>query len=154
MSAKDFKLTLTVNKTPEEVFTAINNVRSWWSEDFKGQSEKLNDVFEVTFFGDVHYSKHKLVEVIPHKRIVWEVLDSKLNFLEDQSEWTGTKNIFEISQEGKKTKVQFTHVGLVPTSECYDDCYNGWNYYLKESLVPFINTGKGQPTPVGAKLEA
>lgn len=154
MSAKDFKLTLTVNKTPEEVFTAINNIRAWWSEDFKGKSEKLNDVFEVTFFGDVHYSKHKLVEVIPNKKIVWEVLDSKLNFLKNKSEWTGTKNIFEISQDKNKTKIQFTHEGLVPTIECYDDCYNGWNYYLKESLVPFINTGKGQPTEVGAKLEA
>ena len=154
MSAKDFTLSMLVSKTPEEVFKAINDVPRWWSEDFKGKSAKVNDVFEVTFFGDVHYSKHKLIEVIPDKRIVWEVMKSKLNFLENESEWTGTKNIFEISKEGKKAKITFTHEGLVPTIECYKDCYNGWHYYLKESLVPFIETGKGQPTPVGAKLEA
>lgn len=154
MRAKDFTLTMMVNKTPEEVFNSINNVPGWWSEDFKGNSKKLNDVFEVTFFGDVHYSKHKLIEVIPNKKIVWQVLDSKLNFLENKSEWTGTKNIFEISKEGSKTKIKFTHEGLVPTIECYKDCYNGWHYYLKESLVPFIEKGRGQPTAVGAKLEA
>src|SRR5690349_12507646 len=153
MSAKDFTLTMLVSKTPEEVFNSINNVPAWWSEDFKGKSKKLNDVFEVTFFGDVHYSKHKLIEVIANKKIVWQVMDSKLNFLENQSEWTGTKNIFEISKDGNKTKIKFTHEGLVPTIECYKDCYNGWNYYLKESLIPFIEKGKGQPTAVGAKLE-
>jgi uncharacterized protein YndB with AHSA1/START domain len=154
MSAKDFTLTLSVNKSPEEVFAAINNVPGWWSEDFKGKSQNLNDVFEVTFFGDVHYSKHKLTEVVPNKKVVWELKDSKLNFLDDKSEWTGTKNIFEISQKGNKTQIKFTHEGLVPTIECYKDCYNGWNYYLKESLIPFIETGVGQPTAVGARLEA
>ena len=153
MRAKDFTLTMLVNKEPEVVFDSINNIRKWWSEDFKGKSEKLNDVFEVTFFGDVHYSKHKLIEVIPGKKIVWQVLDSKLNFLENENEWTGTKNIFEISKQGNKTKIQFTHQGLVPKIECFSDCSKGWNYYLKESLLPFIEKGKGQPTVVGAKLE-
>jgi|SRR5688572_14285943 len=153
MSAKDFTLTMVVNKEPEVVFDSINNIRNWWSEDFKGKSEKLNDVFEVTFFGDVHYSKHKLIEVIPGKKIVWQVLDSKLNFIDNENEWTGTKNIFEISTQGNKTKIQFTHQGLVPKIECFSDCSKGWNYYLKESLLPFIETGKGQPTIVGAKLD-
>ena len=152
MSAKDFTLTLTVDKTAEEVFKAINQVPKWWSEDFKGNSQKLNDVFEVTFFGDVHYSKHQLTEIIPNKKIVWNVLDSRLNFLEKENEWTNTQNIFEIVQEGNKTKILFTHKGLVPKIECFDDCSKGWNYYLKESLLPFIEKGKGKPTVVGATL--
>jgi hypothetical protein len=29
--------------------------------------------------------------------------------------------------------------------ECYEGCSNGWTYFIKDSLVPFITEGKGQP---------
>ena len=143
MADTNFTATFFVDQTPGQVFDAITDVFGWWSQDFKGASKKLHDEFEVRF-GDVHYSKHKLVEVIPGGKIVWLVIDSKLNFLKDKSEWNGTQNVFDISKENDKTKILFTHVGLVPTIECFKNCANGWNYYL-ESLINLITTGKGNP---------
>ena len=92
---------------------------------------------------DIHYSKQKLIELVPNKKVVWLVSDSKLNFTKNVSEWTGTKIIFEISTINNKTQVHFTHSGLVPKIECFNDCSNAWSQLIQESLYSLITTGKG-----------
>ena len=144
MKEHDYHTSITVNVAAHEAFESINNVTKWWTENLEGSSQKLNDEFTVRF-GDVHYSKQKLVEVITDKKVVWMVTDSKLNFLKDKDEWTNTKISFEISRQGDKTQLRFTHLGLVPGVECYGDCSNGWSHYLQLSLLSLITTGKGQP---------
>ena len=74
---------------------------------------------------------------------VWLVTESNLSFTKNKSEWTGTKIIFEISELNNKTQVRFTHIGLVPTVECYRDCSNGWTELIQKSLLSLITKGKG-----------
>lgn len=144
MKAKDLTITFSVDKTPMEVYNTINNVRGWWSDSIEGGTTKLNDEF-IYRYKDMHYSTQRLVEMVPGKKIVWLITDSALTFIKDQGEWNGTKVVFDISGEGSKTKIQFTHVGLVPECECFTACSGGWNHYINKSLLPLLTKGVGQP---------
>ena len=121
--SKDYTASFTVDKTPEEVFNAINNVRAWWSGEITGDTNKLGAEFAYCVQG-LHRSKQKITESVTGKRVVWRVLDADLSFAKDKSEWKGTEIVFEIAKKDNKTEVRFRHAGLVPAYECYNNCSN------------------------------
>lgn len=142
MKNQSYTATIEVANSPKDVFNHIKDVSKWWSKDFEGSSTKLNDEFVICHPGR-HYSKQKLIEVIPDKKMVWLVTDSKLNWIEkDKYEWTNTKMIFEIATEGDKSVLHFTHEGLVPEKECYAMCQQGWSLVIKDWLFNYITNGK------------
>jgi hypothetical protein len=144
MPDQDFTATFEVDQTPEEAFAAIKNVRGWWSEEIEGSTDKLGD--EITYhYQDVHSCKMKLVEAVPGKKLAWLVLDNYFNFTEDETEWKGTKVIFEISRKGDKSEIRFTHEGLIAQYECFNVCSNAWRAYINGSLRSLIASGNGHP---------
>ncbi|HSF56154.1 MAG TPA: SRPBCC domain-containing protein [Algoriphagus sp.] len=146
MKEQDFTTNFSVASSPASVFEAITNFRGWWSDQIEGSTDKLNETF-FYHYKDVHLCKLKLIEIIPDKKLVYLVVDNHFNFTQDKSEWINNKLIFEISPDGEKTKVQFTHQGLVPDYECYDVCQDAWTSYIQGSLQSLITTGKGKPNP-------
>ncbi|RYY60383.1 MAG: SRPBCC domain-containing protein [Chitinophagaceae bacterium] len=153
MDTNNFNYVMEVDQTPSQVFNAVNNVKAWWLEDFRGSSARVGDEFEVRY-GDVHYSRHRLTELVPDKRVVWLVTDSSLNFLQNKSEWNGTTQVFGITETGGKTRLEFTHIGLVPASECYNDCRKGWTQFLEQSLQKLITEGTGDAAVMVPEMEA
>ncbi|WP_125720301.1 SRPBCC family protein [Flavobacterium ustbae] len=148
MNTQDFTTTILVNQSQEEVFKAIQNVRGWWSEEIEGKTANKGDEFKY-HYEDVHRCKIKLIEVIPNQKIVWLIEENYFSFTKDDKEWTNTTAVFAISKENDKTKLTFTHVGLVPEYECFEVCKSGWTNYIQNSLKKLIETGKGEPNSTG-----
>lgn len=146
MNSQDFTTAISVDQTPDEVFNAIRNVRGWWSEEIEGSTDKLGDEFTY-HYKDVHRCKMKITELFPGKKVVWLVLDNYFNFTQDETEWKGTKIVFELLRKGDKTEIHFSHLGLVPEYECFNVCSNAWGSYINGSLRSLIITGEGNPNP-------
>ena len=146
MNDQNYTTSFTVDRSPEDVFNAISNVREWWSGEIDGETGKPGAEFTYRY-KDVHRSTQKIIEFVPGKKVVWHVMDAQLNFVKDKTEWTGTDIVFEIFEKGGKTGLRFTHAGLVPAFECYGGCAGAWGFYINESLRSLITAGKGQPNP-------
>ena len=153
MSNKDFTTSIRVNKTPQEVFDAVNNVRGWWSENVAGITDRQGEEF-LYRYKDVHICKMRITELVPGTSVVWLVLDNEFNFTQDKNEWKGNNIVFEIEQQGKETQLTFTHHGLVPEYECYNVCFDAWTSYIQGSLKSLIETGQGKPNPADGGLNA
>ena len=146
MENQDFTTHFTVNKSPREVYHAINNIRGWWSENIEGATDQLNSTFRY-HYQDVHKSAIKITVLVPGSKVVWHILENFFKFTKDENEWTGTDIIFDISEQDGKTNLTFTHKGLIPTYECFELCRDAWTHYIQGSLKELITTGKGSPTP-------
>ena len=144
MKTESYTISYTVDRSPQEVFDAINNVRGWWSGEIDGRTDKLGAEFTYRY-QNLHRTTQKITELVPGKKVVWHIVDSHIDFVENKAEWNGTDVVFEIVKQGAKTELRFTHVGLVSAIECYGKCAGAWGFYINESLRNLITTGKGDP---------
>ncbi len=132
---KNYSYSFTTERSPKDVFELLLNIEKWWSgiyqEKITGNAIEIGDEFSFSAGGGMHSSTQKLVELIPNKKIVWQVTESKLSYLHNPVEWENTYIIFEVSEKEKETEVTFTHRGLLPDIECYQECSTAWTQYLQ-----------------------
>jgi hypothetical protein len=143
MTGQDYSATITANITTQDATGRINRVADWWTAGFTGASGKVGDTFTVRF-GET-FVDFAVVELVPAKRIVWQVTDCNLTFIADKKEWKDTRVVFDISSERGATTVTMTHLGLVPAVQCYELCTKGWNFYITESLRKLLRENQGVP---------
>jgi|ERR1700733_9607068 uncharacterized protein YndB with AHSA1/START domain len=144
MKKQDFITSFTVDRSPEDVFRAINDVRGWWPGEIDGDTDRLGAEFTYRY-RDMHTSTQKVTEFVPGKKVVWHVMDAELTFVKDKKEWVGTEIVFEIAREGGKTELRFTHAGLTPAFQCYGGCSNAWGALVGNNLRNLVTSGKCQP---------
>lgn len=146
MNESDYTTTLVVPQSPAEVFTAITDVRGWWSENIDGSAAAPGDEFHYQY-QDQHGCHVQVTEAVPGTRVTWTVLDNYFAFVSDHREWTGTRIVFDIAKGAGQTRLVFTHRGLTPEFDCFDVCSNAWAFYVDTSLFELVTIGKGRPNP-------
>jgi hypothetical protein len=148
MTDRSYRTVLAVEATPDAAYAAINDVRGWWSEDLDGSTDRVGAEFD--FRGNhegvhVHRALIRVTDLVPGERVAWHVVENHFSFTDDQSEWTGTRIVFEIAPSAAGAEIRFSHLGLEPDDECFEVCSNAWAQFLHDSLRAFIETGEGRP---------
>jgi len=134
-----YTVAIEVAESPNDVFHhIIHDVSKFWPEEFHGESSKLDDEF-VFSSGDGHYSKNKVVELVPDKKVVWLVTESIRKT--DNFNWTGSKMIFEITPKGNDTLLQFTYDGFILENE-YDRLVQVCDMVIKKNLYNLLTNDK------------
>ena len=144
MASQDYRSSIVAHTTPAEAFDKISRVAEWWGKDFEGKSAEPNDVFTVRFPNGDRYTV-KVAEVIPNKKMVWDVIDSYQGWHDDHTEWVGTTIVWAVSPTPDGVELKMAHVGLVPAFECFDKCSQGWDYLMQKSLLKFLASNQGMP---------
>jgi hypothetical protein len=138
----NFSSSFSANISADEAIKRISNINGWWGVAFSGKSEKQDDKFTIKMGGDSFFD-FTVADLIPTKKVVWLVTDCHMPWFADKKEWANTKLIFDLTENNGITTLNFTHQGLTPKVECYNDCALGWTHWIKTSLLSYITTGEG-----------
>ena len=139
-AAANYTVAIEIAKPPDDVFNHVIDLSKWWPEEFEGEGIKLDTEF-VFRTGDGHYSKNKVIEFVPDKKVVWLTMESIRKL--DNFDWTGTKIIFELTPKGGNTLLQFTYDGPVLENE-YDRLVMICDMVIKDMFYNFITKGKAK----------
>lgn len=127
------------NTAPERVYDAIatlDGLRGWWTGDASGSTE-IGGVIRFRF--PPGGFDMQVRELVPGKRVTWEVVDGP-------EEWVGTTVEWDLRKDGDFTIVMFRHLGWREPVEFMYHCSTKWATYLM-SIKALLETGEGRPSP-------
>ncbi len=145
ISDSDYTTEFGVERSPHDVYEAINDIPAWWVTQVEGSNAAIGHEFSYVVPGE-HACALRVAQLAPDARIVWRVIRSRMSVVTDPEELVGTDITFELVPDGDTTRVRFTHVGLSPADECYEASVAAWEHYIGESLPALLTTGTGAPT--------
>jgi uncharacterized protein YndB with AHSA1/START domain len=145
-----YQQSLTIAATPAAVYAALTTtegLRAWWTRECEGSTE-VDGVLHFRF--GATYKDMRIERLEPGREVRWQCTLARIaaDSVARKDEWVGTHLVFRMSDAGQgRTRLDFEHIGLVPSLECYSLCDKGWQYFLG-SLQQYLETGEG--TPYGA----
>ena len=135
---REIRVAASCDRTFEAIAT-VDGLRRWWTPLVTG-SDQRGGKLRLVFKGVNEHIDMRVIVCRRPSRVEWKVVEHS-----SLPEWTGTTIRFDLSARGPRScTVIFTHGGLGPHLECYEDCEAGWTHFL-DSVVSLAVEGKGQP---------
>jgi uncharacterized protein YndB with AHSA1/START domain len=138
---------LTLEANPATVYAALTTptgLRGWWTQDCDVATE-VGSALHFRF--GPHYKHMHIERLEPGREVRWLCTAAHIDIghFTRRDEWVGTQLVFRLTPIGAgRTQLDFEHIGLVPSFECYDLCKSGWQHFLA-SLQQYAQTGQGTP---------
>ena len=131
----DIRHPVFIKSDPEKIYEAIttkHGIASWWSTHNNAKPE-AGSTYRISFGSD-YYKDIKIIELIPNKKVVWQILDA-------HPEWVNTTVSFDISMGANSAELRFNHAGWQEYTDMFGQCNHHWGVYL-QNLKIFTETGK------------
>ncbi len=142
-----YQQSLVIEATSAAVYLALTTqqgLRGWWTAD----CDVATAIGETHVFRFGPHYKHLRIEALaPDQELRWLCTAAHIDVerFTRKDEWVGTQIVFRLCAHGEgKTRLDFEHIGLVPSFECHEVCVDGWHHFL-DSLRLFAETGRGTP---------
>ncbi|SMC27936.1 Uncharacterized conserved protein YndB, AHSA1/START domain [Andreprevotia lacus DSM 23236] len=142
-----YQSSLIIAASPATVYAALttaDGLRGWWTADCDVATGVGG---ELRFRFGAHYKHMRIEKLDPAREVRWRctVAHLAVDTLKRHDEWVGTELSFRLTGlDDGRTRLDFEHIGLTPTLECYDLCSGGWDHFLA-SLQQYAQTGQGTP---------
>ncbi|MFI5131976.1 MAG: SRPBCC domain-containing protein [Chitinophagales bacterium] len=120
----DIRHLVFIKSTPERIYQAISTqegIASWWSVHNNAKPQAGSE-YRISFGGE-YYKTIKVTDLLPNKRVEWEILEAT-------PEWLNTKVTFDISVGKDCAELRFTHSGWKDYTDMFAQCSYHWAIYL------------------------
>ncbi len=141
----DITHNLEINASAETVYKAVatqSGINGWWSKDCAvGEREGESSHLKFDKQGTIVEMGFKTLTLQPNEKVIWECTEN------GNPAWIGTKIITEISSDGDKSNVVFSHAEFdekLAGQEAFEMTRRGWDHFVG-SLRSYCENGEGQP---------
>jgi uncharacterized protein YndB with AHSA1/START domain len=141
------QLLLLLSAPPATVYQALTTpqgLRDWWTQTCDVATTVGS---KTTFLFCQTWKVMRIESLVPEREVRWHCVEAHIEApgITRDDEWVGTDIVFRLApQDGGKTLLDFEHLGLLPSLQCFKICENGWDLFLG-SLQSLVESGQGAP---------
>ena len=119
--------------------TTLEGIAGWWTSQVGGGG-LAGDELDLDFVGLDEHITMAVESAVSDHAVTW-----RCDRHSGHPEWVGTRITFQIDPahpDGSSLSV--THLGFVPSLNCYEQCFAGWEHFMR-SIKGYAENDLGMP---------